>query len=178
MVIRRATGTAAQTMLLAIALAACATRELSQYPVLEPVLAADAQRDCASLDDEILKANAIRDAIYDEHGDVISGAVAGSALEIAMDPLTGSVTSLLGATATSKASKRYMRAAGASEARMQKLLENKQAKSCPSGPSAKAGLSDELMLERLQHQEQSLANKTISRGQFLRARRELFDDLR
>ncbi len=156
----------------------CATQQRSQYPVLEPTLPSDAGLDCAALDDEVLKANAIRDAIYAEHGDVVSGAIAGSALEIAMDPLGGAISSLFGAAATSKAAKQYIRAAAAAELRMEYLLISKQKLSCPDSATADPALTEAAILAGLQEQKLLLDADKVSRRQYVFERRRLFDALR
>lgn len=157
---------------------ACAAQPRSEYPVLEAVRASDAAADCAGLDDEILKANAIRDAIYEEHGDVVGGAVAGTAVDLAMDPVSGILSGIIGAAATSKATRKYRTAAYAAEQRIEQLLADKDSKACPSGPNADPAMTDSLVLGALRASKAQLDQKEISEREYLSGRRRLLDALR
>ena len=68
-------------IVLSVALTGCASRSASSYPVLEQTKESDDDLTCRLLDEDILEANALRDQILDEHGDVIRDAVAGTAVD-------------------------------------------------------------------------------------------------
>lgn len=161
-----------------VAIAGCASQPLSTYPVLERTLESDAALDCAGLDDEILKANAIRDAIYKEHGDVIQEAVIGSAVMIAVNPIQGVFDSIIAAGSASKGAKKYTEAATAAGARMEQILTDKKRDDCPTGPTADPELTDTLILNELRNLHSRLEKEEMNGKNYLLARRELLDGLR
>jgi hypothetical protein len=158
-------------------LCGCAT-PLSTYPVLEETLMSDVSLDCGELDDEILKANAIRDAIFEEHGDVIQDTVLGSAALIAQDPISGILMSILASRTTSKAAKTYIEAAAAAGMRMEQLLVYKERDHCPDGPNADPERTDIQVLNDLTALETQLENEEVSSKAYISRRRELIDGLR
>ena len=158
-------------------LSSCAT-PLSTYPVLEKTLESDVSLNCTGFDDEILKANAIRDAIFVEHGDVLEDAVLGTAFSIAMDPIAGLLSSILHARSTSKAAKAYIEAAASAGMRMEQLLVYKERDGCPSGPNADPDQTDTQVLNDLLGLEARLENEDVSPKTYISGRRELIDSLR
>ena len=161
-----------------LVLSGCASEPRSTYPVLEQTLAMDEKLVCVGMDDEILKANAIRDAIFEEHGDVIEQAVVGAAIDLAIDPVTGVLASIFNAGHTSRRTKAYIEAAAAAGVRMEQLLEYKNRDGCPSGPTAIPGLTDTLVLDKLRKLQSQLESEEVSGKSYISARRELLDDLR
>lgn len=163
---------------LIVTIAGCASQPVSTYPVLERNLETDAALDCAGLGDQILKANAIRDAIYEEHSDVIEDAVLESAANIAIDPVIGAFESLFAAGSASRAAKKYMEAATAAGVRMEQLLIYKERDDCPTGATADPALTDALVLNELRNLQSELEQEEINDKNYLTARRQLLDDLR
>jgi hypothetical protein len=109
-------------VLFSATLPGCATQPRSTYPVLEQTVASDADLDCAGFDDGLLNANAIRDAIHEEHGDVINAVLLSAALDVSMvpiEPVSGMLLGMLDALVASKAIKAYVEAATAAELRME-----------------------------------------------------------
>ena len=171
-------GRALIAVMLVSVFSGCASQSRSTYPVLEQTLSTDDELDCLGLDDGILKANAIRDAIFREHGDVINEAVLGSVLEIAVDPVFGTLQSILAAVRTSKSAKKYIEAAVAAGSRMEQLLEYKERDACPSGPTAIPELTDTDVLNGLRDLELQLEGAEVNGKDYIVARRALLDNLR
>lgn len=163
---------------LSIALVGCASQHRSTFPVLQQVASNDKQLDCAGIDDELLKANAIRDAIYDEHGDVLNEAALVTAAYIVTDPITGLVVGAFEGLSASKSSRQYQKAAVAAEVRMVQLLDYKEQKSCPSGQTADPSREDASILAALRELDSSLLREEISPKEYVAARRQTLDDLR
>lgn len=159
-------------------LVSCSSQPLSVYPVLEQTLESDAELDCPALDDELLKANAIRDAVFKEHGDVISGAYVGTAVDIALDPISGLLSGMTRSLSVSKATKTYIEAAAAAGLRMEQLLEYKQRDNCPSGPTGDPDMTDTTALIALQDLESKLGREEITQNKYLQDRKKLLDALR
>ena len=170
--------TALGMTLLCAVLTACGSQPRSTYPVLEQTVESDAFLDCAGFDDELLKANAIRDAIFAEHGDVISDAYLSSTMDIVMDPVSGLLGALIGGISTSNASKKYLEAAAAAGLRMEQMLVSKVEHTCPSGPTGDPSLTDSTVLNKLQKLESQLFQGEITQKQYISERRKLLDDLR
>lgn len=167
-----------QVVVLLAILSACGSQPRSTYPVLERTVESDANLDCPGFDDELLKANAIRDAIYEEHGDVIGDAVLASTLDVLTDPVTGLFSTVLRGSSASVATRKYAEAAIAAGQRMEQLLIYKEQRSCPSGPTGTPGLTDNDALATLQDLQRQLHQQEISQKVFLQQRRQLLDDLR
>jgi len=162
-------------------LAACATQYRSTYPVLERIAESDSDLGCAGFDDELLKANAIRDAIFDERGDVISDAYIASAVDVvsvAVDPVGGMLGAAINGLSTSKASKTYIEAAAAAGLRMEQLLVYKQEHGCPSTSTGDPQLTEARVLTKLQQLEVQLCHEEITQAQHFSERRKLLDGLR
>lgn len=165
-------------VLLLAVLAGCGSQPRSTYPVLAQTVESDADMDCTGFDDELLKANAIRDAIFEEHGDVISDAYWGTALDVAAEPISGVLFGMIRALSTSKASKTYLEPAAAAGLRMEQMLVYKEQSNCPSGPTGDPNLSDSIVLIKLQDLESQLRQESITQKQYISERRMLLDDLR
>lgn len=165
-------------VILAAMLCGCASEPRSIYPVFEQTLESDAALDCSGLDDEILKANAIRDAIFEEHGDVMDEAILSSAVNIATDPIFGAMHSIFIAGSASKAAKEYIEAASAAGVRMEQLLIYKERDDCLTGPTANPELTDTLVLNELRNLQSQFENEEVSEKSYILARRELLDSLR
>ncbi len=178
MATERKADVAMMVLLAAGVLSGCGSQPRSEYPLLEPSLASDAALDCAGLDDQLLKANALRDAIYAEHGDVMGGAVVATAVDVAAEPVTGVLFGMLAAASASKASKKYLRAATAAEQRMEALLADKAARTCTSGPTEDPDMTDSLVLGALQEKKALFKQKHITQQQYDSERRKLLDELR
>lgn len=162
---------------LSVFLIGCGSQPRSTHPVLVQVLESDAELDCAGFDDELLKANALRDAIYEEHGDVILDTSLGSAVDIATEPISGVLIGILNAASTSKAAKRYIEAAAAAGLRMEQLLDYKERDNCPSSPTADRSLTDSRILKDLQELKSRLDQQAVNAKQYNSERRKLLDDL-
>lgn len=165
-------------VLLLALLAGCGSQPRSTYPVLAQTVESDADMDCKGFDDELLKANAIRDAIFEEHGDVISDAYWGTALDVATEPISGVLFGIIRGLSTSKASKTYLEAAAAAGLRMEQMLVYKEQSNCPSGLTGDPSLSDSIVLIKLQDLESQLRQESITQKQYISERRMLLDDLR
>jgi hypothetical protein len=146
--------------------------------VLAQTVDSDADLDCTGFDDELLKANAIRDAVFDEHGDVIGQAAIGTAVDIATEPISGILFGLIRGLSTSKASKTYLEAAAAAGLRMEQMLVYKDRNNCPSGPTGDPSLPDSTVLSMLQDLESQLRQEEITQKQYISERRILLDGLR
>ena len=137
---KRETGGVFWPLFLMAILFGCGSQPRSEYPVLAQTVDSDTNLGCTGLEDELLKANALRDAIFEEHGDVIREATLreatfGSALILAGDPVFGILSGMLGAATISKQTKPYIEAAAAAALRMEQLLVYKERDDCPSGPT-------------------------------------------
>lgn len=170
--------TALWTVFLITVLNGCGSQPRSTYPVLAQTVESDADLDCAGFDDELLKANAIRDAVFEEHGDVISDVTLGTAINVASEPISGVLMGIINGLSTSKASKAYLEAAAAAGLRMEQMLVYKERRDCPSGPTDDPTLTDSVVLNKLQDLESRLHKKDISQKQFVSERRILLDGLR
>ena len=159
-------------------LVGCGAQPRSTYPVLEEVVESDADLDCAGFDDDLLKANALRDAIFEEHGDVIRDAVLYSAVDILGNPVAGIFSGVIGAAILSKESKHYIEAAAAAGLRMEQLLVYKERDDCPSGPTGNPDLTDSIILAQLQDLGSQLDQQDITPKQYISERRKLLDGLR
>lgn len=164
--------------ILSAVLTACGLQPRSTYPVLEQTVESDADLDCAGFDDELLKANAIRDAVFEEHGDVINDAYLGTAVDIALDPITGIISGIGTGLSTSKASKTYLEVAAAAGVRMEQMLVYKEEHNCPSGPTGDPSLTDFTVLIKLQDLESQLRQQKVTEKQYISQRRILLDGLR
>ena len=164
-------------VLLLAVLAGCGTQPRSTYPVLAQTVESDAGMDCTGFDDELLKANAIRDAIFEEHEDVISDAYWATATDVAAGP-SAVLFGMIRGLSTSKASKTYLEAAAAAGLRMEQMLVYKEQSNCPSGPTGDPSLSDSIVLIKLQDLESQLRQESITQKQYISERRMLLDDLR
>jgi hypothetical protein len=165
-------------VLLLAVLAGCVSQPRSTYPVLAQTVESDADMDCTGFDDELLKANAIRDAILEEHGVVIGAAYLGTAVDVATEPISGVLLGMIRGLSTSKARKKYIEAAAAAGLRMEQMLVYKEQKNCPSGPTGDPSLSDSITLIKLQDLESQLRQESITQRQYISERRMLLDDLR
>ena len=123
-------------------LSGCSSQPRSTYPVLAQIVESDDELDCSGFDDELLKANAIRDAVFDEHGDVMADAVLNSAAGIVEEPISGFLFGLIRGLSASKASKTYLEAAAAAGLRMEQMLIYKDRDNCPNGPTGDSSLTD------------------------------------
>ena len=166
------------TLFSLIMLIGCASQPRSTYPVLEQIVESDVDLDCAGFDDELLKANAIRDEILDEHGDVVQAAAMGAAFDIAMDPISGILLGAIQGISTANASKTYLEAATAAGLRMEQMLNYKEAGHCPSGPTGDPGLTDSTALARLHDLEAQLRQEAITQAEYLSERRMVLDGVR
>lgn len=165
-------------LLISVLLAGCSAQPRSTYPVLEQSLESDIELGCTNLEDELLKANAIRDAIFEEHGDVISEAYMSSALDVVSEPITGVIFSVIRGMSTSRSSKKYLEAAAAASFRMERLLVLMIDKQCPTGPNEDPAMTDSQVLSELRLLESQLDREEISNKEYLEARKVLLDTLR
>lgn len=156
----------------------CSSQPRSTYPVLVQTVESDNELDCLGFDDELLKANAIRDAVFDEHFDVIDDAVLDSAMDIAIEPISGILAGLIRSLSVSSASKTYIEAAAAAGLRMEQMLVYKERDNCPSGETGDANLTDSAVLHRLQDLESQLRQQEITEKQYVSERRATLDSLR
>lgn len=175
---RRKRFTVLWTVFLLAILIGCGSQPRSTYPVLAQTVDSDADLDCGGFDDELLKANAIRDAVFDEHGDVIGEAAFVTAADIATEPISGILFGLIRGLSTSKASKIYLEAAAAAGLRMEQMLVYKERNNCPSGPTGDPSLPDSTVLSMLQDLESQLRQEEITQKLYISERRILLDGLR
>jgi len=149
----------------------------SRYPILPKVTDRDQALSCSSIDDEILRANALRDAIYDEYTDVLDEAEIETWDIISAtrrDPQDAFLDMILGEIELEASSEQYMEAAGAAGQRLEQLLIYKDERSC-SGPTS--DLESSILAELITNREQ-LRNGELSTDQYASRRRELLDALR
>ena len=165
-------------LLVAVLLSGCSSQPRSTYPVLPRVLESDSQIGCTGFDDELLKANAIRDEIYREHGDMIRAASLSVVTEIAADPLFGPLSGLLRGAAASRAAARYMEAADAAGARMEQMLTYKERDACPSTPTADPQVTEPEILQKLRGLAAQLDSEVIDEGQYRADRQSVLGALR
>lgn len=161
---------------------ACSSQPRSTYPVLAQIVESDDELNCIGFDDELLKANAIRDAVFDEHGDVMGEAVLDavfSTVDMANMPISVVLFGLLiRGLSASNPSKTYLEAAVAAGLRMEQMLVYKDRDNCPNGPTRASSLTDSEVLHRLQDLESQLRQQEITEKQYISARRAMLDSLR
>ena len=149
----------------------------SRYPVVPKVTDRDPDLSCELLDDEILRANALRDAIYEEHNDVLDEAEI-EAWDIISatrrEPEDIFVDMLLDELAEEDRSGEYMEAAGAAGQRLEQLLIYKEDRSC-SGPTSDLESS---ILTALSASRDQVRTGELNTVQYASRRRELLDALR
>jgi hypothetical protein len=150
----------------------------SQFPVLTVQSERDEALDCDDLEDELLRANALRDAIMEEHGDVLARDVAGGALDVAIDPVLGAATTAATAVARRKAYRRYREAAAATEARMIHVLALRAGRACAAVATQDPARTETQILADLEVLERRLDEGMLSDREHRRARKELLDMVR
>ncbi len=169
------------TTALLVALAAtvigCA-QQPSQFPILEVETAHDASLACDGLEDQLLRANALRDAIMREHGDVLAANVFSDATNVAFDPVFGTVEAVVSAPFRQKRYDHYREAAAAAESRIVHVLELRVTRPCRSGPTTDPALDERQIHEALRDLDARAAAKTLSTREYRQQRRALLDSVR
>ena len=156
-----------------LTLSACAST--SQYPILPLESDQDASLSCEDLENELLRANAFRDVILEEQGDVLATDVAFGAISVATaDPLGAALSGVLGLSSH----RQYQEAASAAEARMIHVLTLREARQCPAGPSGDSTRAEQQILAELHGLDQRLSAEELSEQAYREERRELLDALR
>lgn len=156
-----------------LTLSACAST--SQYPILPLESDQDASLSCEDLENELLRANAFRDVILEEQGDVLAMDVAFGAISVAtLDPFGAALSGVLGL----RWYRQYQEAASAAEARMIHVLTLREARQCPAGPSGDSTRAEQQILAELHGLDQRLSAEELSEQAYRKERRELLDALR
>ena len=152
----------------------------SQYPVLSTTTENDMEFSCSEMDDEILKANAVRDAIFAERGAYIADKTANAVSNLALiqSPILMVFDLLtLGTLNKTERHENYIEALLAATQRLRQLLIYKQDRGCPSGPTADPELTDNLILAQLQDLERQLEEEEITEKEAVKRAREPFSQL-
>lgn len=165
-------------LVLSAALSACALNQ-SQFPVLPSESGGDAVLDCDGLEDELLRANALRDAILDEHGDVLALVVTGDVLDVLLSPVIGSII-ITAATLPGELRqlREYREAAAAAEARLIHVLTLKEARPCPAGLPQDSTRTEGQILSELEDLDRRIDEEELSQQAYRRERRKLLDSIR
>lgn len=163
-------------LVLSAALSACVIQ--SQFPVLPSESGGDAVLDCDGLEDELLRANALRDAILDEHGDVLALVVTTDVLEMLQPSVIDAV--ILAATLPGELRqlREYREAAAAAEARLIHVLTLKEARPCPTGLPQDSTRTEGQILSELEDLDRRIDEEELSQQAYRRERRELLDSIR
>lgn len=164
-------------LFLAVALSACASTQ-SQFPVLPLESEEDANLNCSELEEELLHANALRDAILEERGDELTMDILEGAGVMADVPVIGAV--VVGATLPSQIRqyREYREALVAAEERMIHVLTLREARRCLTDWSRDPDRTDQQILSELEELENGLDEGTLSEQEFQGKRRELLDSIR
>jgi hypothetical protein len=157
-------------------LAACALT--SQFPVLEVETERDAVLGCAGLEDELLRANALRDAILAEHGDLLASDAVGISTGIMTDPLIGGIATAAALPSQRRRYRQLQVAAGAAEARMIHVLTLREDEACPVAMSQDPARTERQILADLEHLEHRFSDANLTEREYRRERRELLDLVR
>ena len=160
-----------------LTLSACVST--SQFPILPLESDQDASLSCEELENELLRANAFRDAILEEEGDVLATElatdVAGGAFSVVTaDPLGAAISGVMG----SRRYRQYQEIVSAAEARMIHVLTLRKARQCPAGPSGDSTRAEQQILDELHGLDQRLSAEEVSEQAYREERRELLDALR
>lgn len=155
---------------------ACASH--TEYPILPTELEADAGLSCEALDYELEQADELRDRIIKEHGDTISDAVSGTAIDAVFNPVSAAVGGVMKSVSVGRAGKHYTEAAAAAGNRMEQVLKYKRTKDCPTGITREWGVSDEEMLARLENLLVELEAGNIDTKEYLKQRYEILSQVR
>ncbi len=156
-----------------LTLSACVST--SQFPILPLESDQDASLSCEELENELLRANAFRDAILEEQGDVLATDVAFGAIDVATaDPLGAAISGVMG----SRRYRQYQEIVSAAEARMIHVLTLREARQCPAGPSGDSTRAEQQILAELHGLDQRLSAEEVSEQAYREERRELLDALR
>ena len=156
-----------------LTLSACTST--SQFPILPLESDQDASLSCEELENELLRANAFRDAILEEQGDVLATDVAFGAIDVATaDPLGAAISGVMG----SRRYRQYQEIVSAAEARMIHVLTLREARQCPAGPSGDSTRAEQQILDELHGLDQRLSAEEVSEQAYREERRELLDALR
>lgn len=164
-------------LFLAVALSACASTQ-SQFPVLPLELEEDATLNCSELEDELLHANALRDAIVEERGDELTMDILEGAGVMTDVPVIGAV--VVGAMLPSQIRQyqEYREALIAAEERMIHVLTLREARRCPTDSSQDSDRTDQQFLSDFEYLKAGLDEGTLSEQEFQEKRRELLDSIR
>lgn len=156
-----------------LTLSACVST--SQFPILPLESDQDASLSCEELENELLRANAFRDAILEEQGDVLATDVAFGAIDVVTaDPLGAAISGVMG----SRRYRQYQEIVSAAEARMIHVLTLRKARQCPAGPSGDSTRAEQQILAELHGLDQRLSAEEVSEQAYREERRELLDALR
>lgn len=160
-----------------LTLSACVST--SQFPILPLESDQDASLSCEELENELLRANAFRDAILEEQGDVLATDVAFGAIDVATaDPLGAAISGVTGSWRYRQRYRQYQEVVSAAEARMIHVLTLREARQCPAGPSGDSTRAEQQILAELHGLDQRLSAEEVSEQAYREERRELLDALR
>ncbi len=164
-----------------LTLSACVST--SQFPILPLESDQDASLSCEELENELLRANAFRDAILEEEGDVLATElatdVADGAMSVVMaDPLGAVISGVGGSIRYRQRYRQYQEVVSAAEARMIHVLTLREARQCPAGPSGDSTRAEQQILAELHGLDQRLSAEEVSEQAYREERRELLDALR
>jgi hypothetical protein len=156
-----------------LALSACASA--SKFSLLPVESGKDTSLSCEGFENELLRANALRDAILEEQGDFLATGVTDGAISVVTaDPLGAAISAAMG----SSRHRKYQEAASAAEARMIHVLLLREARQCPAGPSGDSTRTERQILSELQVLDRRLSTEDLSELTYRAERRELLDSLR
>lgn len=149
----------------------------SGFPVVDVQRAEDAALSCSALDDQLVKADVLRSAIFAETVS-LRWEDATTATASLLNPITA-IFAVTTAAGTVERETRFREAIVAAEARLRVLLDLKEAGSCP-GPGAEVASqrTDIETLVALRDIDAELTAGRLSATAANEASRKLFDELR
>ena len=164
-------------LFLAMALSACASTG-SQFPVLALESDEDAILNCSGLEEELLHANALRDAIFEERGDELTMDILGGAGAVAGVSVIDAVVVGAALPGQIRQYQEYRKALIAAEERMIRVLTLRVARSCQADSSQEPDRTDQQILSELDNLQNGLDEGALSEQEFQDRRRELLDSVR
>lgn len=170
-------------LLAALLLAGCASETEFEYPEFEQWSARDGALDCAGLERDIRRTDAVRWSMREDgvvlggrHAKVLGllGVIAGAAM-VPLDASAGlNVASNAGRYAFDEGEKNQLEQA---DRRLVRLLQRKRALGCAATPTDLEGLGDLQLLERIEALNRRQEAGEISHKAEVEARSLMFDDL-
>jgi len=162
---------------LSAALACCAATPKNPYPMLPAPGKLEQNLDCAGLEDQIEKADAIRWSIRESGVNMPATSGQDALVAVAWIAQVASFAGgppVIGGNPGNKPVYSLTRA----DARIEKLLAMKRDRSCPANSTGAAGVTDLDALARLENLARSYSAKQLKEKEFLQERTTVFDSLR